>query len=56
MSPLYWSILIAFAVLIVGMVFGVAGVFLAPILGVIALVVLIVWLLGRKAQDKPPVP
>jgi hypothetical protein len=56
MRPLHWAVVAAVLILIFGMVFGIAGVFLAPILGGIALVVAIVWLLSRRARGKPPVP
>ena len=54
MKPIYWAILTAVAVVVLGVVFGVAGIFLAPILGIIGVVVLIIWLAERKAQHKPP--
>jgi predicted PurR-regulated permease PerM len=55
MRPIYWAIVTAVLILAVGVIFGVAGVFLAPILGAIGLVVLIVWLVQRAARDKPPI-
>lgn len=55
MRPVYWALLTAVLILIGGVVFGIAGIFLAPILGGIALVVLVVWLLQRAARDKPPI-
>jgi predicted PurR-regulated permease PerM len=56
MRPIYWAIAAAIGILLVGLIFGIAGVFLAPILGGIALIALLIWLLGRKARNKPPVP
>jgi 4-hydroxybenzoate polyprenyltransferase len=56
MRTLHWVIVAAILTVVVGLVFGVAGIFLAPILGGIALIALIIWLLSRKARDKPPVP
>lgn len=55
MAPLYWTILIALGVLVVGIIFGVAGLFLLPILGVIATIALVVWLIQRRARDRPPI-
>jgi predicted PurR-regulated permease PerM len=55
MRPIYWAIVSAVLILVVGIIFGVAGIFLAPILGGIALIVLIVWLVQRAARDKPPI-
>jgi predicted PurR-regulated permease PerM len=55
MRPIYWAVIVAVLILVVGIVFGVAGVFLAPILGAIGLLVLLVWLLQRAARDKPPI-
>lgn len=54
MKPLYWAILTAIAVAIVGLIFGVAGIFLAPILGIVGIIALAIWLAERKAQHKPP--
>lgn len=55
MRPIFWVIVSAVLILVVGIIFGVAGVFLAPILGGIALVVLVVWLVQRAARDTPPI-
>lgn len=55
MKPLTWTVLVAVAVLVAGIVLGVAGIFLVPILGAIGVVVLIVWMLERKAKDRPPI-
>jgi predicted PurR-regulated permease PerM len=55
MRPVYWAFVAAAVILVAGVVFGVAGVFLAPILGGIAVIVLVVWLLQRAARDKPPI-
>jgi uncharacterized membrane protein YbaN (DUF454 family) len=55
MSQLVSAILVAVGLLIVGLVLGVAGIFLFPILGAIALVALVIWLLRRRAQDRPPI-
>lgn len=54
MRPVYWAILLAVAVAIGGVIFGVAGIFLAPLLGVVGVIALIIWTVERKAQDKPP--
>jgi hypothetical protein len=55
MSQLVSAILVAVGLLIVGLVLGVAGIFLFPIVGAIALVALVVWLLRRRAQNRPPI-
>ena len=55
MARVYWSILIGVAFLIGGLVLGVAGLFLLPILGVFALIAILFWLAERKAEHKPPV-
>ncbi|HSH44594.1 MAG TPA: hypothetical protein VK966_01990 [Longimicrobiales bacterium] len=54
MKPLYWTILLVILVAVGGVVFGVAGLLLAPIVGGLALVAVVIWLLERKAQHKPP--
>lgn len=54
MRPVYWAILLAIAIAIGGLIFGVAGIFLAPLLGVLGLIALIIWMIERKAQHKPP--
>lgn len=41
-------------VAVVGVIFGVAGIFLAPILGILAIIAIGIWLAERKAQHKPP--
>jgi predicted PurR-regulated permease PerM len=56
MRPLAWIILIALLILVGGIVLGIAGIFLAPILGALGLIILVVWLLQRRARDKPPIP
>jgi hypothetical protein len=56
MRPLHWAIIAAVLIVVFGLIFGVAGIFLTPILGAIAIVVLIIWLLLRRARGKPPVP
>jgi uncharacterized membrane protein YbaN (DUF454 family) len=55
MSQLVSAILVAVGLLIVGLVLGVAGIFLFPLVGAIALVALVVWLLRRRAQNRPPI-
>jgi hypothetical protein len=55
MRLIFWTIAIAVAVLLVGIFLGVAGIFLAPILGAIGLVAFLVWTLSRAARDKPPI-
>jgi predicted PurR-regulated permease PerM len=55
MRSMVWVFLAAALILVGGIVFGIAGVFLAPILGGIALIALVIWLLQRAARDKPPI-
>lgn len=54
MRPVYWAILLAIAIVVGGVIFGVAGIFIAPLLGVVGVIALIVWTIERKAHDKPP--
>ncbi len=56
MRLILWAISVAVGILIVGIAFGIAGVFLAPIIGAIGLIALITWLIQRRARDKPPIP
>lgn len=50
-------IALAIAILLVlGVVFGIAGIFLLPLAGVAALIAAAIWMLERKATGKPPVP
>lgn len=49
-------VLIAVVVLLGGIFMGVASVFLFPIVGALAFIALLVWLLRRRAANKPPVP
>lgn len=55
MTPLYWAILVAFGIVVVGIIFGIGGLLLFPIVGVIATVAVVVWLLQRRARDRPPI-
>ena len=48
-------ILIAVLVLLGGTFFGIASVFLFPIVGAIAIVALLIWMLRRRAEHKPPI-
>jgi predicted PurR-regulated permease PerM len=50
-----WIVLAVIAVIVIGILSGVAGLLFAPIIGGIALVAIIVWLLQRWARNKPPV-
>lgn len=54
MRPLYWAILTAIIVAVGGLIFGVAGIFIAPIVGALAVIALIIWLIERKAHHKLP--
>lgn len=55
MRRVYWSVLIGLGVVVVGIIMGVGGLLLAPIIGVIALIAILFWLGERKAEHKPPV-
>lgn len=55
MRRLYWSILIAIAVLIAGLFLGITALVLAPILGFLVLLAILVWLGERRARHEPPV-
>lgn len=48
--------LIAVVILLGGLFMGVASLFLFPIVGALAFVALLIWLLRRRAANKPPVP
>jgi predicted PurR-regulated permease PerM len=54
MTPTYWAVLLAIGIAILGVIFGVAGIFLAPLLGVAAIVALVFWLVERRTTRKPP--
>lgn len=54
MRPLYWAILTAVLVAVGGVILGVAGIFLLPIIGALAIIALILWLIERKVHHKPP--
>lgn len=54
MRRVYWSILLAAAILVVGIIMGIGGLLLAPIIGVVAVVAILAWMAERKAKDKPP--
>ena len=54
MRALHWAILLAIAILIFGLVFGVAGLLLAPIVGLVAIVAIIFWFMEKKAKHEPP--
>ncbi|MFP4623769.1 MAG: hypothetical protein ACLFRX_06270 [Gemmatimonadota bacterium] len=55
MRRAYWSLLIGLLVVIVGLMLGVAGLFLLPIFGVFLILGIVFWLAERKARHKPPV-
>lgn len=48
-------VLIAVLVLLGGIVMGVASLFLFPIVGALAVIALLIWLLRRRAALKPPI-
>lgn len=49
-------LLVAVLVVLGGVFMGVAAVFLVPIVGALAVVALLIWVLRRRAANKPPVP
>lgn len=49
-------LLVAVIVVLGGMFMGVAAVFLVPIVGALAVIGLLIWVLRRRAANKPPVP
>lgn len=55
MRRVYWSILIGLAILVGGIVFGIGGLLLAPVVGVVVIVGILLWLAERKAEHKRPV-
>lgn len=48
-------VLIAVLVLLGGIFMGVAAVFLVPIVGALAIIALLIWVLRRRAEHKPPI-
>lgn len=46
---------LAALVLVGGLLMGVAGLLLLPLVAGIALVGLVIWMLGRKAEHRPPI-
>ena len=50
-----WIVGIAFVVLIGGLLAGVTGLLFAPIVGLLLIIAIVVWMLARKAEGKPPV-
>lgn len=54
MRRVYWSLLIGLGVVVGGIIMGVGGLLLLPIIGVFALIALLIWFLERKAHHKPP--
>jgi uncharacterized membrane-anchored protein len=47
---------VALIVLLGGTVMGIAAIFVLPIVGGIALLALILYALGRRADNRPPMP
>ena len=54
MRALHWAILLAVGILVFGLIFGVAGLLLAPIVGLVAIVAIIIWFSEKKAKHEPP--
>ncbi|HEX6308235.1 MAG TPA: hypothetical protein VFZ69_08615 [Longimicrobiales bacterium] len=48
-------VLIALAVLLGGLFFGVTAIFVVPIAAVLAIVALVIWMLRRRSQHRPPI-
>ncbi|MGH7447973.1 MAG: hypothetical protein ACRELT_10465 [Longimicrobiales bacterium] len=48
-------VLVAVLVLLGGVLMGVAAIFLLPIVGALALIALVIWVLRRRAEHKPPI-
>ena len=48
-------VLVVLAVLLGGTLFGVTGIFLVPLAGAVGILVLVIWLLRRRAEHKPPI-
>lgn len=55
MRPVVGSTLLAIGILVGGVILGVAGIFLFPIVGAIAVIGLLIWMAERKAEHKPPI-
>jgi cyanate permease len=53
-NTLIWALIAAIGVVLVGLIFGIAGIFIAPILGVVGVVALLMWLGNRRARHEPP--
>lgn len=49
-------LLVAVLVMLGGVFMGVAALFLVPIVGALAVIALLIWVLRRRAANKPPVP
>ena len=49
-------LLVAVLVMLGGVLMGVAALFLVPIVGALAVIALLIWVLRRRAANKPPVP
>ena len=45
---------IALVILIAGSILGVASLLLLPLVGIIALIAVLIWMAGRRAEGKPP--
>jgi Na+-driven multidrug efflux pump len=46
---------IVLLVLVGGTIMGIASIFLLPLVGIIAAVVILLWFLRRRAEHKPPI-
>ena len=55
MRRVYGSVLLAVGILVGGIILGIGGLLLAPVVGVVVLVAILLWLAERKAEHKPPV-
>lgn len=54
MRPILWAVLAAVGVVVFGVIFGIAGIFIAPILGFLVLLGIALWIADRRSEGKPP--
>lgn len=53
MRALRWVVPLFVVLLLLGLVFGVAAIFLAPVLGVLLVIGLVMWMLERRSTGRP---
>lgn len=54
MRPVYWSLLVGIALVLVGLFLGATGLLLVPLLGIPVAIAIFFWFAERKAHHKPP--